>query len=348
MTTSPAGRSGVAAAAALRAAIDLARYAPSLHNAQPWSWRVVGEVAELSADPARAVPVADPFGREMLLGCGAALHHARTALAADGWPVRVSHLPEPDRPDLIARIELADRQDVELADRQDPDPAATRLAEAITRRRTDRRPFAPEPLPEAVLQALRSAVQEEEGTYLALLTDAEDRIELAVLSARAERIQSADPAYDAELAAWTGDRPGRDGVPPSQVPHLSEPRHSDVVLRDFEQDRPGQASVPAGVDEQPAWAILYTVGDGRQDQIRAGEAMSALMLTATDLGLATGVQSQPVEVAVVRAQIDGRLLNGLGHAQLVMRLGWPDPAAPDLPAAPRRPLDEVLHENPQP
>ncbi len=338
MTTSPPDGTGAVARAALRAAIDLARYAPSLHNAQPWFWRLVGDAAELHADQRRAVPVADPFGREMLLGCGAVLHHARTALAAAGWRVRVSHLPEPDQPDLIARIELAGRQD--------PDKAAARMAEVITRRRTDRRPFAPEPLPGEVLDALRHAV-EGEGPYLALLTDADDRIELAVLSARAERIQSDDPAYVQELAAWTGDRRGRDGVPPSQVPHLTEPRHSDVVLRNFEEERPGEASIPAGVDEQPAWAILYTPGDRREDHIRAGEGMSALMLTATDLGLATGVQSQPVEVTAVRAQIDGRLLKGLGHAQLVMRLGWPDPAAPDLPAAPRRPMDEVLHENRQ-
>jgi nitroreductase len=333
MIASPAAGSGVGTQAALRAAIDLARYAPSLHNAQPWYWRIVGGSAELYADPTRAVPVADPFGREMLLGCGAALHHARIALAAAGWRVRVSHLPDAERPDLVARLELTGQDE--------PDMAAAKMAGAITRRRTDRRPFAPLPLPTRVLDALRQAT-EDQGAYLALLTDADDRIELAVLSARAVKIQTEDPAYEAELAAWTGERPGRDGVPPSHVPHLTEPRHSDVALRDFEETHPGAASTPAGVDEQPAWAVLYTDGDDREHHLRVGEAMSALMLTATDLGLATGVQSQPVEVAAVRAQIDGRLLNGLGHAQLAMRLGWPDPAAPDLPASPRRPLEEVL------
>jgi hypothetical protein len=323
--------------AALRAAIDLARYAPSLHNAQPWTWRISGAVAELRADTGRAVPVADPTGREMLLGCGAALHHARVALGGSGWRVKVSHLPDPGQPDLLARLELAGREE--------PDQFAARMAAAIRRRRTDRRPFAPEALPAQVLDALRSAA-DGEGGHLALLTNPDDRLELAVLSARAERIQGDDPAYKAELAAWTGARPGLDGVPPSQVPHLTEARHTDVVQRDFEEAAPGEAPVPAGVDEQPAWAVLWTEGDSREHHLHVGEAMSAVWLTATDLGVAVGVQSQPVEVAGVRAQVDGRLLGSIGHAQLVMRLGRPDPAAAELPAAPRRPLDDVLRPDP--
>jgi Nitroreductase family len=325
---------------ALRDAIDLARRAPSLHNAQPWSWQLGDGAAELSADRRRGVPVADPTGRELLLGCGAALHHVRVALAAAGWAATVTRLPDPDRPDVLARVELAGRQ---------PAPeAATRLAAAIARRRTDRRPFAPQPLPIEVLDALRHAV-EAEGRLLALLTDPDDRLELAVLSSKAQRIQSADPAYAAELATWTAARASQDGVPMGRVPHLTQPRHSDVVLREFEsEERTGGAEVPAGVDEQPAWAILYSSGDTREEQLRTGEAMSAVMLTATDLGVAVGVQSQPVEVAVVRAEIDNRVLRHLGRAQLVLRLGRPDPAAPELPAGPRRSLADVLAGDGQP
>ena len=323
--------------AVLRAAVDLARQAPSLHNAQPWSWRVGGAAAELFADPKRAVPVADPTGRELLLGCGAALHHLRVVLAARGWQATVTRLPDPAQPDLLARVEVTGQQD--------PDPAAERMVAAIPLRRTDRRPFAPQPLSTDALDALREATESEDA-YLALATDQDDRIELAVLSARADRIQSADPAYAEEMAAWTGYRPHRDGVPASQIPHVTQRRHSDVTLRDFEVAAPGEAEVPAGVDEQPVWAVIYTRADTGAAHLRAGEALSALWLTATALGVAAGVQSQPVEVPAVRAQLEGRLLDGLGHAQLVLRLGRPDPAAPELPATPRRPMDEVLLPSP--
>ncbi len=320
-------------AAVLRAAVDRARLAPSLHNAQPWSWRVDGTVAELFADRDREVPVADPTGRELLLGCGAALHHLRVVLAAGGWRATVQRLPDPAHPDLLARVELTGRGE--------PDQAASELAGAIARRRTDRRPFGPDPVSGADLVELRRAVAAEDA-YLAVATDLDDRVELAVLAGRAERIQSADPAYADELATWTGHRPRRDGVPASQVPHVTAERHSDVALRDFEVAAPGEVEVPAGVDERPLWALLYTTEDTPAAQLRSGEAMSALLLTATARGLAAGIQSQPVEVPGVRAQLEGRLLDALGHAQVLARLGRPDPAAPDLPATPRRPTDEVL------
>jgi nitroreductase len=243
-----AARSEEAIQATLRAAIGLARYAPSLHNSQPWAWRITGETAELATDPRRAVPVADPCGRETMLGCGAALHHARTALAAAGWRTRVTLLPDPRRPTLVARIELTGTQS--------PHQATIRMAAAISRRRADRGLVQRDALPAATVAALRSAV-ERETCHLTVLT-------------------------------------GED-------------------VRGFEH----------GVDERPAWAILYSDGDSRQDELRAGQAMSALMLTATDLGVTIGARSQPVEVAAVRARLDGLLPRR--HGQFVLRLGRPDP-----------------------
>jgi nitroreductase len=342
MTTLPGdGRTGppveVGAEDALRAAVDLARYAPSLHNAQPWAWRVSGEVAELSADPARALPVADPSGREMLLGCGAALHHARVALAAAGWSAQVTRLPDPEQPDLLARLRLAGRAE--------PDPAGAELVEAIRRRRTDRRPYADLEVSAAALATLRQAA-ESEHAYVSLVTSVDQRIELAVLAEQAARLQQADPAYLVELAAWTSPRSDGTGVPPAVVPRLTEPRHSDVPVRDFTLARPGELPVPAAIDESPYWVVLYTENDGPLDRLRAGEAMSRVLLAATAAGLACGPQSQPVEVPRARTQLEARLLAGLGHAQLTVRIGWPDPAAAPLPAVPRRPLEDVLRTDP--
>ena len=38
--------------------------APSLHNSQPWRFRLDGDVLELRADPQRAMRVSDPEARE--------------------------------------------------------------------------------------------------------------------------------------------------------------------------------------------------------------------------------------------------------------------------------------------
>ncbi|MBI3688719.1 MAG: nitroreductase family protein [Actinobacteria bacterium] len=324
---------------ALLAAINLARLAPSLHNTQPWRWRVSGPVAELHSDPDRAVPIADPWGREMLLGCGATLQHARSVLAAAGWRVAVSRLPDPTEPDLVARLEL-----VEPAS---PAAEEARLAEAIPHRHTDRRPYTARRLPADVLQTLQQAA-EQEHAHLLLVTEPDDRLDLAALTDLANRIQIADEDYTAELVTWSGERTDSAGIPAGLVPHLEAPRHTDVPVRDFEVSRPGQLPVTGTVDEEPAWCVLFTDSDTRLDHLRAGEAMARLLLTATDLGVASCPQSQAVEVPGARVLLEARLLAGLGHAQLVLRLGWPDPDGEPLPRSPRRALSEIVQVDKDP
>lgn len=115
----------------LRSAVDLAGYAPSLYNAQPWSWQVRAEGADLFMDTVQSFPVTDPDMREMRIGCGAALHHLQVALAAAGWHCTLERSSGLDG-GLLARVRLTERGDV--------DPDALRLVDAIPRRHTDRRP----------------------------------------------------------------------------------------------------------------------------------------------------------------------------------------------------------------
>lgn len=337
MTTRPATEQyGIGAEQteqALYAAVEAARHAPSLHNAQPWRWRIAGRIAELYADSARAVPVADPLGREQRLSCGAALEHARIALAAAGWHVLITRLPDPDRPDLIARLHLAGRTE--------PDTGTMELAAAIPHRRSDRRPYAPDPVPDAAVTALVEAALHENAALLPV-TDPDQRIQLAVLASRAATIQEGEPGYAEELARWTGTRPDAAGVVPGVVPHLEQPRHSDVPLRDWALRTPGTLATAPGVDEQPLWCLLATDTDTVADQVRAGEALARVLLTAASLGLATSVQSQPVEVPGIRLQLEHWLLAGLGHLQALVRVGWPDPDAAPQAAAPRRALTDIL------
>jgi len=90
------GRLGTALTAACRA--------PSLHNSQPWRFRVGPDVIELWADPERVLPAADPEGREQRMACGAALLTLRLALRGFGVRPTVTVLPDRARPDLIAEV----------------------------------------------------------------------------------------------------------------------------------------------------------------------------------------------------------------------------------------------------
>jgi len=49
-----------------------AQLAPSGHNAQPWRFLIQNDTLQVRADRSRALPVTDPFDRELLITCGAA------------------------------------------------------------------------------------------------------------------------------------------------------------------------------------------------------------------------------------------------------------------------------------
>ena len=75
---------------------------------------------------------------------------------------------------------------------------------------------------------------------------------VAPLSQLADQIENADPAYRAELRAWTSDDPRRaDGVPAFAVPHVdagARGRHPDPRLR---HPRHGLAADPHPVEPRP-------------------------------------------------------------------------------------------------
>jgi nitroreductase len=309
----------------LQAAVEAAARAPSLHNTQPWRFRATDDGIELHADRARQLPVADPSGRELRLACGAALFNLRLALIGHGMRPIVTLLPDPARPDLVATVRRCGSRSAT--------PEQRRLLEAVPRRRTNRRPFTDAQVPTPARHALRRAALEE-GAWLDLVTDPEQRVQLGAMARQAHERQMADPEFVAELERWTGhdvERP--DGVPATAGGPLPRP-NATWVLRDYS----GGTARPDGVVEaEPVIAVLSVHGDGPREEIRAGLAMQRVLLTATTHGLAASFLSQLVECADVREGMR-RLISGARPPQVVLRIGqgWP------VPGTPRRPVTELL------
>src|ERR1700747_3015581 len=83
--------------------IATAARAPSVHNSQPWRFRVGEDAVELWCDPRRRT-WSDASGREMLISCGAALFGLRLAMRSLGFQPVVELLPDPARLRLLARV----------------------------------------------------------------------------------------------------------------------------------------------------------------------------------------------------------------------------------------------------
>ncbi|SDO71818.1 hypothetical protein SAMN04515671_1809 [Nakamurella panacisegetis] len=304
--------------------LSAAGRAPSLHNSQPWAFRLTSDRIELHLDPARRLPASDPDGREARLACGAALFNLRLALARHGVRATSDVVAEPgDGP--LAVVELGG--DFALS------PERAELERAIVHRRTNRRPFFDEDVPPGHRLTLARAAEIEGAT---LWTVSEPLIldRLAGLAESADRAQHADPAWLREWAAWTGGSGGDDRDPvitagPGPVPD------DPWARRDF--GRP--AGRPAG--PQPLVAVLATPDDQPRSQVLAGQAMERVLLTATGLGLAASFVSRLVEVPSVRAQV-AALIGGALYPQTVLRIGFGGP----VPGTTRRAVEECLWSQP--
>jgi hypothetical protein len=90
-------------------------------------------------------------------------------------------------------------------------------------------------------------------------------------------------------------------------------------------------------ERDPLLAVLCVGGDWPVDQVRAGQALQRVLLTATDLGLSASLFSQPIEVVTVRGQL-GRMVRRGGLPQMFIRFGY----ATSAPPGNRRPVAEVI------
>jgi len=305
--------------------------APSVHNSQPWLWLVDGHEVSLFADYRRQLEHTDPAGRDLVISCGAALHHLNVAAAAAGWEARSRRLPNPYNDAQLATVTF-DACAVSVED--------TRAAEALGSRRTDRRRTAPSPVARDQLEPLLAAAGHF-GVVAFAVVSSRARAMLLNLLAEADSTQRRDPRYLEETTAWI-DRPAGEGIP-----SMNLLQHPPAVGDQGASTRfpPGTLSDPhpSGAGE-PVDALLTicTSSDDVASQLRAGEALSAILLTGESDGLSMLPLSQATEVDRTRHLLQNELLRDAAYPQILVRVGRRFDNLEPLPPTPRRPLSEVL------
>lgn len=308
--------------AVFESALRAATRAPSVHNTQPWRFVVAPPHVELHLDRERVLAVADGDAREARLSCGAALMNLRVAVRAAGRGVLVDLLPDPAKPDLLARVRITGAH---------PTPPHLRsLAMAIERRTTNRRPFTEQPVSAPHRRALVEAAYEE-GADLVLLDTPRALETFAALLRSADGQQEEDPAFQTELLAWTAARQSRtDGVPRTAGGPRPD-RNSLLKLRSY----PSSPETEREFEREPLVAVLGMAGDTVLDQLRAGQAMQRVLLVGAAAGLSASFLSQPIEVPHTRAAMRSLLADR--HPQVALRIGHGHQTAP----TPRRPVTSV-------
>ncbi|HYG68655.1 MAG TPA: hypothetical protein VD838_13385, partial [Anaeromyxobacteraceae bacterium] len=314
----------------LRFLLGYAVLAPSRHNAQPWAFEIEGDAVRVYADASRALPSADPDGRELVMACGAAILNLRLAAAHFGYASSLEIVPGHRRDGLLAMVHLEERRA--------STPETEELFRAIPVRRTNRLPLdGREPPDGLVAQLVKEA--RREGAWLRAVEPPQRR-PMAELIAEGDRLQWASLRFRSELASWTRSNASarRDGLP-GWAQGLSDAAAlvAPVLLR---VRNPGRAEAERDKRRSlgsKALLVLATPRDGKQEWLQAGEAMQRILLRAASVGLSASYFCQPVEIPALRRRV-ADVVGEPGAPQLVLRLGY----GLEVRAPPRRPVDAVL------
>lgn len=330
-------------------ALSWALLAPNPHNQQPWiaDLRQPREVS-LRLDPERLLPATDPYGRQILIGCGAFIELLRMAAAAEGEKIAVTPFPDgappTDAPLGALRVALI-RWTGEGA-------AADPLFASAQQRRTNRAPYGPQGPAADVLQRLGAAVQTP-GIEARFATDATLVREISALAAAAYRTEFATPAAFAESARLVRVGASEIAREPSGIAvhgtAIWWARSLGLMSRDDAFNPASQgfqqalARILDSMQATPAWSWLVSTDNARTTQLAAGRAYLRLTLAATAEGVATHPNAQATqEFAEMRPHAEA--LNRLtataapARVQMLTRLGY----GPETPPAPRRPLQAFV------
>jgi hypothetical protein len=271
--------------------VEAASHAPSVYGTSPWWFTSTESVICLHADTERRLAFADPNGRQMLISCGAAVFTARLAFRYLGLVPKVSVLPQPSSPNLIASLGFTD-------ERKPASDYERELFDETARRKNHQGGFDNDRLPVGLISTL-SEQAASEGAKLTVMADDGHKATLLAAIGAADAAFALDSGRLKEEATWRA---------------LSRGAELDASWG-------GRPEVLNATSGSPGiCTVLATADDDRNDWIRAGQALQRMLVVAANRGVSVAVSAQPLEFDQLRDFISAELVGG-DSPQMLLRLG---------------------------
>ncbi|MEM7545536.1 MAG: twin-arginine translocation pathway signal protein [Pseudomonadota bacterium] len=311
-------------------ALSYAILAPNPHNRQPWVVDLArqGEIA-IWRDMDKRLPETDPYDRQLTIGMGCFLEQLAVAASTTGHKVTYDLFPAGDGgPVAVARLEEGASEDP--------------LFRHVMNRRSCKEPFEPQavevdqrlaaladihtddPLVDQLRQLTWDAWMIEATTYRTMKESTDlFRLGKAEVNANPDGIDFSGPFFETLILTGMMTREG--SLDPTSFEFAQGAEIYETMLK-----------------ATPAYAVVRTAGNSREDQIEAGRRWLRLNLTTTALGLALhpvsqALQEYPEMDKHYKAAHD--LLAEPGETvQMLGRLGY----GPQTPLTPRWPLEAKI------
>jgi hypothetical protein len=321
------------------------------HNTQPWRVVVDDNTVHLYSDPDRRMPANDASGREHYAGIGCALESMVVAAASAGLAPRAALFPEPEDPELVARLVLEPATAARAEDAE--------LAAAISHRHTNRAPYTTRPIAGSTMETLDRQTRLVPGAGIRWITDPGQRAALGELYVEATAAIVADEEQSREAFSWF--RSSREAVDEHRDGLTLDCQGLDDLTLILAKVLPAQSRsdgddfwVRSTRDVHTATATAYgiiTVGDVTDPaaQVTGGRLLTRMHLAATTRRLGLHHMNQITE-RIDRARATGRAdtissrWSGIvgrpaSECLLSFRIGYPEREARP---SPRRALADVV------
>jgi nitroreductase len=319
------GDNGEVSTAAVDYILQAGRQAPSGDNAQPWRFAAEGNRVHVYLDPDADRSFFNVEQMASITSCGAVVENIVIAAGGCGLSAEVSPLPDGNRSDLMATVDLSPAEDT-------PGP----LHDALWHRHTNRTMYDKRPLMDAAVDAVMAASDGFEGAKLHLLRDKRELKRLADIVRRADLLRVSHRGLHEHFHSMVrrseaeADTTG-DGFPLGNLEagfvgevflKLSRPWGVMNVLNRIGMGRVFASAAARGLYHCSAAALLTVEGTGRLDFLQGGRALERTWLTVTDLGL----DMQPMTAITLfwlRCQLEGEESFAKPHRRLLRTL-WDD------------------------